>query len=121
MFDLKTNTSIRVSDEAIRPSLKIFVEDDPEEYLDGYLAFYSPFSSSSRLIEKYPTGKVTIVGNPASSQLYLDNEYAVLISLAFQKGNDRHYTIYSASPSYNFDKLEPTMLEIIKSITLKQQ
>ena len=39
--------------------------------------------------------------------------------MAFQEGNDRHYTVFSASPSSNYDKLEPTMLEIIKSITPK--
>ena len=42
-------------------------------------------------------------------------------SMAFQEGNDRHYTILSDSPSSNYDKLEPIMLKIIKSITPKTQ
>jgi hypothetical protein len=80
----------------------------------------SPLSSNAQKIETYSKGKVSIAGLPAYSELYLDDkEYAVLISMAFQEGNDRHYTIFSTSPSSNYDKLEPTILEIIKSITPK--
>ena len=63
---------------------------------------------------------MTIAGLPAYSELYLDDkEYAILISLAFPEGNDRHYIVFSASPVSNYDNLEPTMLEIIKSINSK--
>src|SRR5688572_10552075 len=79
----------------------------------------SPLSSNAQKIETYPKGEVAIAGLDAYSELYLDKEYANLISLAFQKGNDRHYTIFSRAPSSNYDSLEPIMLEIIKSITPK--
>lgn len=78
-----------------------------------------PLSSNAQKIEPYPKGKVSIAGLPAYSELYLDQGYAILISLAFPEENDRHYTVFSASPASNYDKLEPTMLKIIKSITPK--
>ena len=93
--------------------------NDPEKYLNIYMMNYSSLSTYARLIEEYPKVKVSIAGLPAYSELYLDKGYAVLISVTFQEGNDRHYTIFSASPSSNYDKLESTMLEIIKSITPK--
>ena len=79
----------------------------------------SPLSLYSKKIETYPKGKVVIAGLPTYSELYLDQGYAYLISLAFPKGNDRHYTVFAASPSSNYDKVEPIILEIIKSITPK--
>ena len=113
------NASIQVSDEAISAMNKFLLGNNPEGYLDIYMMNNSPLSSDASKIETYPKGKVSIAGIPAYSELYLDQKYAILISLAFPEGNDRHYTILAASPSSNYDKLEPTMLEIIKSISPK--
>ncbi len=117
--DKASNASIQVSDEAIKPTEKVFMRTDPKEYVDFYMKFNLPLSSDASKIETYPKGKVSIAGLPAYSELYLDKGYAILISLAFPEGNDRHYTVFSASPSSKYDKLEPIMLEIIKSITPK--
>jgi hypothetical protein len=117
--DKEGNSSIRVSDEAISTTNKILYGNDPEGYFDIYMMQNLSLSSDASKIETYPKGKVSIAGLPAYSELYLDKDYAILISLAFQKENDRHYTVIAKSPSSNYDSLEPTMLEIIKSITSK--
>ena len=117
--DQANNATIQVSDEAISATNKFLMGNDPQKYLDIYMMSNSPLSSDNRKIETYPKGKVPIAGLPAYSELYLDQGYAILISLAFPEGNDRHYTVFSASPASNYDKLEPTMLEIIKLITPK--
>ena len=122
IFTGKTSkSSIRVSDEAIKTTNKVFLKaNDPQGYFDIYMMQNSPLPSTAQKIETYPKGKVSIAGLPAYSELYIDDkEEAVLISMAFQEGNDRHYTVFAASPSSNYDKLEPTILEIIKSITPK--
>ena len=119
--DKTSKSSIRVSDEAIKTTNKIFLTaNDPQGYFDIYMMENSPLPSSTQKIDTYPKGKVTIAGLPSYSELFLDDkEYAVLISIAFQEGNDRHYTVISEAPSPNYDKLEPTILEIIKSISPK--
>jgi plastocyanin len=117
--DKASNASIQVSDEAIKPEDKVYIENGPEEYVDMYMKYNLPLSSDADKIDTYPKGKVSIAGLPAYSELYLDQGNAILISLAFQEGNDRHYTVFSASPSSEYDNLEPTMLEIIKSIMPK--
>ena len=119
--DRTSKSSIRVSDEAIKTTNKIFLTaNNSQGYFDIYMMQNSPLPSTAQKIETYPKGKVTIAGLPSYSELFLDDkEYAVLISMAFQQGNDRHYTVFSASPSSNYDKLELTILEIIKSITPK--
>ena len=121
IFNDKTSkSSIRVSDEAIKTINKIFLTgNNTQGYFDIYMMQNSPLPSTAQKIETYPKGKVTIAGLPSYSELYIDNEYANLISLAFQKGNDRHYIVLSRSPSSNYDNLEPTIIEIIKSITPK--
>ena len=88
--DRTSKSSIRVSDEAIKTTNKIFLRgNNSQGYFDIYMMQNSPFPSTAQKIETYPQGKVTIAGLQAYSELYLDNEYANLISLAFQKGNDR--------------------------------
>ena len=118
-MDKASNTSIQVSDEAIKPIDKVYMENGPEEYVDMYMKYNLPLSSDASRIDTYPKGKISIAGLPAYSELYLDQENAILISLAFPEGNDRHYTVFSSSPASNYDKIEPTMLEIIKSINPK--
>jgi len=119
-IDKTSKSSIRVSDEAIETTNKIFLTaNNPQGYFDIYMMQNSPLPSTAQKIETYPKGKVTIAGLQAYSELYLDNEYANLISLAFQKANDRQYIVLSRSPSSQYDNLEPTMLEIIQSITPK--
>ena len=118
-FDLTSNTSIQISNEAISNTNKILMGGDPQKYIDIYMISNSPLSSTAKKIEVYPKGKVSIAGLPAYSELYLDRGFAVLISLAFPEGNDSHYTIISASPSTLYDDIEPTMFKIIKSITPK--
>jgi hypothetical protein len=117
--DKASNASIQVSDEAIKPIDKRYMENGPERYVDRYFKFNLPLSSDANKIETYPKGKISIAGLPAYSELYLDQGNAILISLAFPEGNERQYTIVSKSPSSKYDKLEPIMLEIIKSITPK--
>ena len=117
--DKAGNSSIRVSDEAISTTNKILHGNNPERYFDVYMMQNLSLSSDASKIETYPKGKVSIAGLPAYSELYLDQENAILISLAFQKENDRHYTVIAKSISSTYDSLEPTMLEIIKSITPK--
>jgi SLAP domain-containing protein len=117
--DKVSNSSIRVSDEALSSANKILYRNNTERYSNTYMMQHSPLSTDSSKIDTYPKGKVSIAGLPAYSELYLDQGNAILISLAFQEGNDRHYTVVSRSPSSNYDNLEPTMLEIIKSITPK--
>ena len=118
--DKGSDSSIRISDEAISTTNKIFLTaNNSQGYFDIYMMQNSPLPSTAQKIETYPKGKVTIAGLPSYSELYLDNEYANLISLAFQKGNDRQYIVLSRSPSSNYENLEPTMLEIIKSIKPK--
>ena len=121
IFTDKTSTSsILVSDEAIKTTNKIFLTaNNSQGYFDIYMMQNSPLPSTAQKIETYPKGKVTIAGLPTYSELYIDNEYANLISLAFQKGNDRHYIVLCRSPSSNYDNQEPTIIEIIKSITPK--
>ena len=94
--DKASKSSIRVSDEAIKTTNKIFVKaNNPQGYFDIYMMQNSPLPSTAQKIETYPKGKVSIAGLPAYSELYLDDkEYAVLISMAFQQGNDRHYTVF---------------------------
>ena len=117
--DQASNSSIRVSDEAISTTNKILHGNNPERYFDSYMMQNLSLSSDASKIETYPKGKVSIAGLPAYSELYLDKGNAILISLAFQEGNERHYTVFSKSPSSQYDSLEPRMLEIIKSITPK--
>jgi hypothetical protein len=117
--DKVTNASIQVSDEAIKPIDKIYMHNGAEGYVDMYMKYNLPLSSDSSRIDTYHKGKVSIAGLPAYSELYLDQGNAILISLAFPEGNDRHYTVVSKSPSSKYDQLEPIMLEIIKSITQK--
>ncbi len=117
--DKASNASIKVSDEAIKPSDKSHIELGQQRYVDVYMMFNLPLSSDANKIDTYPKGKVSIAGLPAYSELYFDKGYAILVSLAFPEGNDRHYTVFSSSLSSKYDKLEPIMLEIIKSITPK--
>jgi len=118
--DKGSDSSIRISDEAISTTNKIFLTaNNSQGYFDIYMMQNSPLSSNAQKIETYSKGKVLIAGLPAYSDLYLDKEYAILISLAFQKENERHYTVLSASPLSHYDKLEPTILEIIETITPK--
>jgi hypothetical protein len=94
--------------------------NNPQGYFDIYMMQNSPLPSNTQKIETYPKGKVSIAGLPALSELYLDEKKnAILISMAFQEGNDRHYTVFSISPSSTYDNIEPIILEIIKSITPK--
>ena len=118
--DKASDSSIQISDEAISTTNKIFLTaNNSQGYFDIYMMQNSPLPSTAQKIETYSKGKVFIAGLPAYSELYLDKEYAILISLAFQKENERHYTVLSTSPLSHYDKLEPTMLEIIETITLK--
>jgi hypothetical protein len=119
--DKASKSSIRVSDEAIETTNKVFLTaNDPQGYFDIYMMQNSPLPSNTQKIETYSKGKVSIAGLPALSELYLDEkENAILISMAFQEGNDRHYTVFSTSPSSTYDNIEPIILEIIKSITPK--
>jgi hypothetical protein len=117
--DKASNSSIQVSDEALSPGNKILHGTNLERYFSIYMLQHSPLSKDSNKIDTYPEGKISIAGLPTYSELYLDQEYAILVSLAFQEGSDRHYTVIAKSPSSNYDNLEPIMLEIIKSITPK--
>lgn len=116
--DQASNATIYVLDEAINDYLYHY---SPESYFESYIMNYLTKVEDAYKIETYPKGKFSIAGLPAYSQLYVGEEsrYAFLISLAFQETNERHYTIFSSSPESNYDELEPTMLEIIKSITPK--
>ena len=116
-----TNASITVSDEAINDMYNLY-KYNPEGYVDSYMTnVLSKSPEDARKIETYPKGNFSIAGIPAYSELYVgeDSRYAVLISLAFQENNERHYTIFASSPESNYDELEPIILEIIKSITPK--
>ena len=118
--DKVSNVSIKVSDETVSSNYKSFLTaNNPKGYFDIYMMKKSPLSSTVKKIEVYPKGKFSIAGLEPYSELYLDKEYAILVSLAFQKDNERHYTIIARAPSSTYDNLEPTMLEIIKSITPK--
>jgi hypothetical protein len=114
-----SNASIQVLDEGIKPEDKRHIERGPERYVEMYMRYNLPLSSDADKIATYPKGKVTIAGLPAYSELYLDQGNAILISLAFPEGNERHYTVVSRSPSSQYDNLESIILEIIKSITPK--
>jgi len=118
-FDLSSNASIQLSEEAISSMNKILMGNETQNYMDIYMMSNSPLSSTAKKIETYPKGKVSIAELPAYSELYLDRGFAVLISLAFLEGKESHYTIIAASPSYLYDNVEPTMFEIITSITTK--
>ncbi len=120
--DPSTNASILVSNEVINDRYNLF-KNYPEGYFDFYkMNLFSGYQAENiRKIETYPKGNVSIAGIPAYSELYLnvEKQNVGLISLAFQEGNERHYTVLSTSPEPYYDELEPTMLKIIKSITPK--
>ena len=116
-----SNATIQVADEAIN-GMNNWYQYNPEGYFDSYIKNMLSNSPEDAIkIETYPKGNVSIAGIPAYSELYLnvEKQNVGLISLAFQEGNERHYIVFSSSPESNYDELEPTMLEIIKSITPK--
>ena len=73
--DKTSKSSIRVSDEAIKTTNKIFLTaNNPQGYFDIYMMQNSPLPSTAQKIETYPKGKVTIAGLQAYSELYLDEK-----------------------------------------------
>ncbi len=51
--DNSSNASIQVSDEAINPRDKMYIELGPESYVDMYMKFKLPLTSDARKIETY--------------------------------------------------------------------
>ena len=48
------------------------------------------------------------------------DKYGALISMVFYDDNTKYYNVISGGPVSEYEKMEPIMLEILKSITLKQ-
>ena len=47
-------------------------------------------------------------------------KYGALISMIFYDDNSKYYSVLSGGPVSEYEKMEPIMFEILKSITLKQ-
>ena len=77
-------------------------------------------------VETYQYGETTIGELPAYTELYsmkpdYINEYGTLISMAFYDDNTKFYNVMIGSPVSNYEKIEPLVFEILKSITLKDE
>jgi hypothetical protein len=126
-FQLKepiTNTLIQGSAGKIKSE---YLQENPELYYNSYINGATSEMIDAYNVESYPHGEVTIAGLPAYSELYsmeLDytsgDKFGALISMVFYDDNTKYYTVMSGGPVSEYEKMEPIMFEILKSITLKQ-
>ncbi|MFB5600738.1 MAG: hypothetical protein ACE5SW_10995 [Nitrososphaeraceae archaeon] len=103
-----------------------YLRENPDMYYDSWLIGATSEMIDSYKVESYPYGEITIGELPAYSELYAskidylsDDKYGILISMSFFDDNSRYYTLMSGGPVTHYEEMEPIMLEIIRSITLK--
>ena len=126
-FQLKepmTNTLIQGSSGTLKSE---YMQENPELYYNSYVNGATSEMIGAHNVESYPYGEITISELPAYSELYSmevdyisGEKYGALISMIFYDDNTKYYNVISGSPVSEYEKIEPIMFEILKSITLKQ-
>jgi hypothetical protein len=118
-----TNTLIQGSKGEIETE---YYQENPENYYDLFIIGSKNSIIGEHKVQSYPYGEITIGELPAYAELYSGkfdylskDKFGVLISMIFYDDNSKYYSIISGGPVSEYDKMEPIMLEIMKSITLK--
>ena len=118
-----TNTLIQGSKGEIESE---YYQENPANYYDLIIIGAKNSMIGEHKVQSYQYGEIMIGELPAYAQLYsgkLDylskEKFGFLISMIFYDDNSKYYSMMSASPVSEYDKMEPVILEIMKSIALK--
>ena len=103
-----------------------YYQRNPDAAYDSFVRGSSNSLISPTKVQSYEIGEITIGDIPAYATLYGGKMehggdfYGFLITLAFYNDNDRYYAVLVGAPSDTYDSVEPEILNILKSISLKE-